>query len=299
MHLGTGAITPECAAITLGAAAIGLGAATVAIRRQPLSRQKLALAVGLGSLVFAAQAINVPVLPGTSAHLVGGILLAWVLGPGFGAWTMAIVLAVQALVLGDGGLASLGANVLNMALVPAGCVAACRSLQLAEGRWSYAACAAVAVLSVPLAALFIVGQTALFRSGAELVGWQEFATRMIATHIWIGLAEGGLTLAAVGAFAWVGTPQRAFPTAGACLAMALAIVVAAFPWSSSLPDGYEAAVQAAGLSAWLAEGSGALLSLSSLGDQGSLLAATLLVSLPIAALATLIAPRQSMPGQCS
>ena len=68
MHLGNGALTPECAAITLGAAAVGLGAATVAIRRQPLSREQLALAVGLGSLVFAAQAVNVPVLPGLLAR---------------------------------------------------------------------------------------------------------------------------------------------------------------------------------------------------------------------------------------
>ena len=241
MHLGNGAITPECAAITLGAAAIGLGAATVAIRRQPVSRQKLALAVGLGSLVFAAQAINVPVLPGTSAHLVGGVLLAWVLGPGLGAWTMAIILAVQALVLGDGGLAALGANVLNMALLPAGSVAVCRQLSLTESRWSYAACAAAAALSVPLAALLIVGQTALFRASTELVGWPEFATQMIATHLWIGLAEGGLTLAAVGAFAWVGTPQRAFSTESertpqrafaaeaACLALAVAFAVCRLP----------------------------------------------------------------------
>ncbi len=295
MHLGTGAITPECAAITLGAAAIGLGAATVAIRRQAPSREKLALAAGLGALVFAAQAINVPVLPGTSAHLVGGVLLAWVLGPGLGAWTMAIILAVQALVLGDGGLSSLGANVLNMALLPAGFVVACRSCNLAEGRWSYAACAAAAVLSVPLAALLIVGQTALFRSGGELAGWQEFAVRMMATHLWIGLAEGGLTLAAVGALAWIGTPQRAFPTAGACIAAALAIATVAFPWSSSLPDGYEASAEAAGLSAWLADSSGALLSLTStLGDQGSLPAATLLVGLLIAAVSTLIAPRKAL-----
>src|SRR5207253_6220098 len=73
--------------------------------------------------VFAAQSINVPIAPGTSAHLVGGVLLAWVLGPGLGVWTMAMVLAAQALLLGDGGIASLGANVLNMAILPAGIVA--------------------------------------------------------------------------------------------------------------------------------------------------------------------------------
>ncbi len=317
MHLGNGALTPECAAITMGAAAIGLGAAMVAIRRQPLSREKLALAVGLGSLVFAAQAVNVPVLPGTSAHLVGGVLLAWVLGPGLGAWTMATILAVQALVLGDGGLAAIGANVLNMALLPAGCVAVAQRLSTADGRWAHGVCASAAAVSVPLAALLIVGQTALFRSSTELVGWQEFAARMLATHLWIGLAEGGLTLAAVAALAWIGTPQRAFPTAhgtpqrafptapgtpqraflpsGACLALALAIAAIAFPWSSRLPDGYEAAAQKAGLSAWLSEGTGALLSLgATFGEHGSLIAATLLVAALFAILVALLAPHRTV-----
>ena len=123
MHLGNDAITPECAAIAFGAAAAGLATSAVAIRRTGITRDKLLLAAALGSLVFAVQAINVPVWSGISAHLVGGVLLAAILGPGLGAWTMAVVLAIQALVLGDGGLAALGANVLNMALVPAGMVA--------------------------------------------------------------------------------------------------------------------------------------------------------------------------------
>jgi cobalt/nickel transport system permease protein len=229
---------------------------------------------------------------------VGGVLLAWVLGPGLGAWAMAIVLAVQALVLGDGGLAALGANVLNMALLPAGSVAVCLQLKLAEGRWSSAACAAAAALSVPLAALLIVGQTALFRASTELVGWPEFAYHMLTTHFWIGLAEGGLTLSAVGAIAWLGAPQRALAARAACLAL-VAFAVAAFPWSSSLPDGYESAAQAAGLSAWLTEGAGALLSHPMIGEQGSLLLATLLAGLFIAALATIFVPRQPVPGPCS
>src|SRR5262245_42363432 len=103
MHLGNGAITPECVALTYTAAAAGLAAGAAEMRRAGLTRDKLALAAGLGCLVFAAQAVNVPILPGTSGHLVGGVLLAWVLGPGLGAWTMAVVLAAQAMLLGDGG----------------------------------------------------------------------------------------------------------------------------------------------------------------------------------------------------
>src|SRR5262245_37103232 len=123
MHLGNGALTPECAALAFGAAGIGLAAAGADVARElrgcdgAASRQKLILAAGLGTLVFAAQALNVPVLPGVSAHLVGGVLLAWMLGPGRGAWTMALILGLQAAVLGDGGITALGANILNMAIL--------------------------------------------------------------------------------------------------------------------------------------------------------------------------------------
>jgi cobalt/nickel transport system permease protein len=204
---------------------------------------------------------------------------------------MAIVLVVQAIVLGDGGLAALGANILNMALVPAGCVSICRGWQLDAGRWSPARAAVAAALSVPLAAVLITGQTALFRSGADLVGWQEFATRVIATHVWIGLLEGALTLSALAALAWLG--QRDYRPATASLAAALAVAALALPWSSALPDGYESAVQAAGLSGWLAGGSAAALDLAAaLGEQGAVLAGTLLVGLLVAALG-LVASRLS------
>jgi cobalt/nickel transport system permease protein len=248
MHLGNDAITPECVVLTLGAAGIGLGAAAVSLRREPMSRQKLALAAGLGALVFAAQAINVPVLPGTSAHLVGGVLLAWALGPGLGVWTMALILAVQALVLGDGGLAALGANVLNMAILPAGAVAIARQMKLTEGRWGYAWASLAAAATVPLAALLIVGETALFRSGPEVAGWQTFAAWMIGTHLWIGLAEGGLTLALVVALDRASQPSSVVSWKSAAVAAMAAVLLAlASPFSSALPDGYEASAQAAGL----------------------------------------------------
>src|SRR5688500_12122204 len=122
MHLGNGALTPECAYLTLGAAAASLGFAAAQVRREPLDGHRLATAGALSAAIFAAQMVNVPVLPFSSAHLVGGVLLAWCLGPALGSLCMAAVLLVQALLLGDGGLLALGANIINMAFVPAGLV---------------------------------------------------------------------------------------------------------------------------------------------------------------------------------
>jgi cobalt/nickel transport system permease protein len=255
MHLGNGAITPECVALTAGAAAAGLSASAAAIRTAKLTPDKLLMAVGLGCLVLAAQAINVPVAPGISAHLVGGVLLAWLLGPGLGAWTMALVLAVQAMLLGDGGLAALGANVLNMALLPAAVVTITRRISSSEGMHrSHAALPVAAGAAVALAALLIVAEIALFRSGAELTGWTNFAALMIGTHAWAGVIEGGLTVVVVAALQAATTRTTVLPSASAraLVGVAAGLLIAALllPISSALPDGYEAAAQASGMS-WL------------------------------------------------
>ena len=71
----------------------------------------------MGAFVFAAQMINFPIGMGTSGHLVGGTLLACVLGPWAAALVITAILTVQALVFQDGGVLALGANVLNMALM--------------------------------------------------------------------------------------------------------------------------------------------------------------------------------------
>jgi len=71
----------------------------------------------LGAFVFAAQMLNFPILGGTSGHLIGGSLLAILLGPMAGFLTMATVVIAQALFLQDGGLIALGANIFNITAI--------------------------------------------------------------------------------------------------------------------------------------------------------------------------------------
>lgn len=71
----------------------------------------------MGAFVFAAQMVNFPVGVGTSGHLVGGTLLALLLGPWAAALVVTAILVVQAFVFQDGGILALGANVINMALM--------------------------------------------------------------------------------------------------------------------------------------------------------------------------------------
>ena len=60
---------------------------------------------------------NVPIPDGTTAHAVGAVLIAIVLGPWAAVIAVSIALAIQALFFGDGGVLAYGANCFNMAFV--------------------------------------------------------------------------------------------------------------------------------------------------------------------------------------
>lgn len=99
--------------------AVALPALAVVSRqaRKSTDLNRLPLLGVMGAFVFAAQMINFPVGIGTSGHLVGGTLLACLLGPWPAALVVSAILIVQALVFQDGGVLALGANIINMALI--------------------------------------------------------------------------------------------------------------------------------------------------------------------------------------
>jgi len=82
-----------------------------------LSEEKKVLIPVLAAAIFVAQMLNWPIPGGTSLHLVGGALAAMLLGPWGGNVVLMLVLLVQALVFHDGGITTLGANILNMGIV--------------------------------------------------------------------------------------------------------------------------------------------------------------------------------------
>ena len=82
------------------------------------SRFAATLAI-LSALIFAVQMLTFPVAGGTSVHILGGTLLAIVLGPYAGMMSMTMVLGMQAFFFADGGLLAFGANALNMAVLEA------------------------------------------------------------------------------------------------------------------------------------------------------------------------------------
>ena len=82
-----------------------------------LDEKRVPLMATLTAMFFAAQMVNYPIIGGTTAHLLGGPILAILLGPFAGLIAMTIILTIQALFFGDGGILSFGANVFNMGIV--------------------------------------------------------------------------------------------------------------------------------------------------------------------------------------
>jgi cobalt/nickel transport system permease protein len=70
----------------------------------------------LAAVIFAFQFVNYPIPGGTSGHLVGGTLVAVILGPWASLIIIFLVLVVQSL-FGDGGITVLGANAFNMGII--------------------------------------------------------------------------------------------------------------------------------------------------------------------------------------
>jgi cobalt/nickel transport system permease protein len=91
----------------------------VAIRRvrRALTRRTVPALALFSAFAFVLMMFNIPLPGGTTGHAVGGTLLAIVLGPWTAVIGISVVLAIQALLFGDGGLTAFGANCFNMAVV--------------------------------------------------------------------------------------------------------------------------------------------------------------------------------------
>ncbi len=71
----------------------------------------------LAAGIFVAQMLNFPIGGGTTGHLIGAALATVLLGPWAAMLIITVILIVQGLVFGDGGITALGLNVFNMAIV--------------------------------------------------------------------------------------------------------------------------------------------------------------------------------------
>jgi cobalt/nickel transport system permease protein len=214
----------------------------------------------LGAFVFAAQMVNFPVLPGTSGHLGGGVLLAILFGPFHASILMASILMVQCLIFQDGGILALGANIINMGIVPCFVGYACYRI-LASGRFpgrrAAAFCAAFAgVLGGACLVPFEV-----CCSGVVGIPFGGFLAVMAGVHVLIGAAEGVITVVVLKAIDGLSPARTAAFAEGAggrglsrpaltavIFVVALLVGGGLSIFASDDPDGLEKAVEISGFS---------------------------------------------------
>ena len=162
-------------------------------------RSLLLKMAAVGSLIFVAQMFDFPVAHGTSGHLLGCALASIALGPWAGAVAMAAVLIIQCLLLGDGGLLALGANIFNMAIIGsigAYCIYYLIRAKVKGKAGYYLAVATASWLSVVTAAAVTALEVGL--SGTFELSWT--LSSMVSVHAIVGVAEALITIAVLGLF---------------------------------------------------------------------------------------------------
>ena len=249
-------------ATAMGGAAVAAGGIWASLKEtgKRLAERQIPMAGLTAAFIFAVQMLNFPLGAGTSGHLLGGALAAILLGPWLGLLVVTVVVVVQAVLFADGGIFSLGLNVVNMALVTSltGWFAF-RALMRVLPRTTGGAITATMIagfLGVLAASSAFVIEYAIGGQGGAAVS--TVFTAMTGVHSLIGIGEGLITSVAIGAVLAVrpdlvaATSDRqlrrtvtspglravtGFVAVG--LAVTLGLVIFVAPLASDAPDGLE------------------------------------------------------------
>jgi len=116
MHIPDGYLSPATCGVMYVAAAPFWYKAAKQVQKALTSKTVPLLSI-FAAFSFTIMMFNAPVPGGTTAHAVGGTLIAVILGPWAATIGVSIALLIQAIFFGDGGILAFGANCFNMAVV--------------------------------------------------------------------------------------------------------------------------------------------------------------------------------------
>jgi len=241
MHMSDSLLSP---AIGATMCALSLAANVYAVKKikeDGICAEKIPLIGATGAFVFAAQMLNFTIpATGSSGHIIGGILLAAIIGNFPALLTISAVLAVQCLFFADGGLLALGCNIFNMGVIPCLFIYPLLFKPLVKNGITLKSIAlasiASAVASLQIGAFCVVLETQL--SGVATLPFSTFLSLMQPIHFAIGIAEGIIT-AAVLCFVhhYNSRPAITFAIAAIFAGCILS------PFASPYPDGLEWSIE--------------------------------------------------------
>jgi cobalt/nickel transport system permease protein len=116
VHIPDGYLAPAVS-LALAIPTVPVWAVATQKVKKVLNNRTVPLLAIFSALCFTIMMFNVPVPGGTTAHGVGGTLIAVVLGPWAACIAVSTALILQALFFGDGGVLAIFANCLNMAII--------------------------------------------------------------------------------------------------------------------------------------------------------------------------------------
>lgn len=116
MHIPDGYLSPQTYVPLYGASVVFWVVAFKKLKNEMDTKYVPYLAMA-AAFSFLIQMFNIPIPGGTTGHAVGAGIIAILLGPWTAVIAVSVVLIIQAIVFGDGGITAIGANCFNMAVV--------------------------------------------------------------------------------------------------------------------------------------------------------------------------------------
>ncbi|MDD4307934.1 MAG: energy-coupling factor ABC transporter permease [Thermoplasmata archaeon] len=193
MHIPDGLMAPAVSAFGWLIAILFI-ALSVRLLNRKLDDRQITLMAVLAAGIFVAQMLNFPIGGGTTGHLIGAALASVILGPLAAMLILTVILVIQGLVFGDGGLTALGLNILNMAII--GCLVGWYAYRAFPQRSQTAGILAAAWLSVFASAFACSAELALSYSlsgGAYGISGVIAFPTMLVSHAVIGIGEAIIT----------------------------------------------------------------------------------------------------------
>lgn len=116
MHIPDNYLSPQTCGVMV---AVMVPVWTISVKkvREQIPKEKIPAIGVAAAFSFLGMMFNIPIPGGTTGHAVGATLITALLGPWGACIAVSVALLLQALLFGDGGILSFGANCFNMAFV--------------------------------------------------------------------------------------------------------------------------------------------------------------------------------------